>query len=247
MPLAPSRAMPHPDTRPLPVPEAARHGARETLLLRGAGVLSDAELLGVLLGTGATGVPVEQLAQGTLRDLGGLVGLAQARPGELAQRLGIGPTKAARLVAAVELGRRTATAPLRCGQRLANSRAVFEAFGPGLRHARSEQFWAVALDVRHRIRALIPVAQGSLSACPVAPADVFRPLIREGAAATLVLHNHPSGDPSPSPEDELLTRVLARAGALIGIQVLDHVIVGHDNYYSFLDNGALESDPPEAF
>ena len=198
----------------------------------------------VVLGTGTSTLPVELLSQRLLRDMGGLPGLSQARPGELARLAGIGPTKAARIVAAIELGRRVCSAPLRRGQRLRHSRQVFEAFGPALRDAQSEQFWAIGLDARHRVCAMIPVATGGLGACPVAPADVFRPLLRERAVVTIVLHNHPSGDPAPSPEDAHLTELLVQCGALLGVRILDHVIVGHGEYYSFLDSGALGDGLP---
>ena len=111
---------------------------------------------------------------------------------------------------------------------------------PRLLHAAREHFFALALDARQRLTAEILVAIGSLTACAVTPADVFRLLLREPAAGVIFVHNHPSGEPTPSREDVSLTERLRQAGALLGIKVLDHVIVGSEGHFSFLDSGLLE-------
>jgi DNA repair protein RadC len=199
--------------------------------------LSDAELVALLLGTGTRAEPVVPLAERTLRELGGLRGLSAAGTGDFLQVRGIGASKAARLLAGVELGRRIHAQPLHRGSRLISSEDVYRAFGPRLAHLTHEELWAVALDVRHRILALVLLARGGLSSCPVTPADVFRPLIREAAAAVVLIHNHPSGTTEPSPEDVELTQRLSEAGRLLGISVLDHVIVAREGYLSLLDAG----------
>jgi DNA repair protein RadC len=202
--------------------------------------LSDAELLALLLGTGGQREPVGVLASRVLHELGGLPALARVGAGALEQLPGVGPTKASRIVAAVELGRRVASRPLPRGARIGSSRDVDAALRPRLAHLDAERFLAVALDAKNRPVGEVEVARGGLSACPVSPADVFRALLREAAAGVVFVHNHPSGEPSPSAEDVALTERLRRAGELLGVQVLDHVIIGREGYFSFLDAGLLE-------
>jgi DNA repair protein RadC len=152
---------------------------------------------------------------------------------------GVGNGKAARIVAGLELGRRVHAQPLARGARIRSSEDVYRTFGPQLAHLPFEELWAVALDARHRVLARVLLARGGLSACPVTPADVFRPLIREAASALVLVHNHPSGVPEPSAEDLSLTERIAEAGKLLGIALLDHVIVASEGYASLLDAGAL--------
>ncbi len=212
-------------------------GPRERLHERGLECLSEAELVALLLGTGTREEPVVPLAERVLRELGGMRGLGAAGMGDLLQVHGIGSTKAARLLAGLELGRRAHAQPLPRGVRMVSSEDVYRAFGPRLAHLTHEELWAVALDARHRVLSRVLLARGGLSACPVTPADVFRPLIREAAAAAVLVHNHPSGTTEPSPEDVELTVRLAEVGRLLGISVLDHVIVAREGYLSLLDAG----------
>ena len=201
--------------------------------------LADEELVAVLLGTGRTGLPVRELAERVLDEMGGTLELAEATVDGLARVPGVGPTKAARIVAAVELGRRVLTRPLPRGQRLLSSRDVDAALRPRLGRASREHFLAIALDAKNRPIAEIEVAIGGLSACPVVPADVFRLLLRRAASGVVFVHNHPSGSPEPSPEDRALTHRLVRAGDLLGIRVLDHLILAQEGFFSFLDAGWL--------
>ncbi|MCA9604445.1 MAG: DNA repair protein RadC [Myxococcales bacterium] len=224
--------MHHPDPAP---PE----GPRERLRALGPSRLSTAELVALLLGTGTTREPVTVLASRILHDAGGLEGLTRLGPGGLEQLGGLGPTKAARLVAAVELGRRVVERPLTRRTRIGSSRDVDAAYRPRLADLDQELFCAVALDAKSRPVREIEIARGGLSACAVAPADVFRALIREAAASVIVVHNHPSGEPTPSAEDVALTERLARAGELLGIRLLDHVVIGREGYFSFLDAGLI--------
>lgn len=212
---------------------------RERLRRRGVAALSDAELLMLLLGTGGRGRPVGQLAQELLVAARGLRGLERMGRGELAALPGFGESKACRILAALEIGRRVACRPLPLGAKLSSSAAVAEALGPRLSASEREHFIAIPLDARNRPLGELHIATGSLTACPVSPADVFRALLREAAAGVIVVHNHPSGEPSPSPEDLALTQRLDQAGELLGVRLIDHLIVGREGYFSFVDAGLL--------
>lgn len=211
---------------------------RERLLAHGAACLADAELLALLLRTGSRARSALQLAT-QLLDPCGLAPLARTEPGELASIPGVGPAKAATVLAACELGRRMASRPLARGERIGSPEDVHRHFHPRLRDAPTEQFHVVMLDARHRVLRSVLTSQGTLTATLVHPREVFRPALREAAAAIVLVHNHPSGDPAPSPEDREITRRLARAGALIGIPVLDHVIVADRGYASLREQGHL--------
>jgi DNA repair protein RadC len=216
-----------------------RCGPRERIRAGGAEILSDEELVSLMLSTGARGQPVSVLSAGLLSWAGGLRGLAKLNVGALAARPGLGVSKACRIVAALELGRRLVAMPWVVGRPLSCSRDVQRALGPKLAPELRERFLAIALDAKNRPMAEIAVAVGGLTACPVAPSDIFRALIAEGAHATILVHNHPSGVPSPSHEDIALTDRLWRAGELLGVTVLDHVIVAREGYFSFRDVGLL--------
>ena len=222
--------------------EAMTEGPRERMRAVGTEGLSDAELLAILLGTGARREPVGVLASRLLHEVGGIAALSRVGTGALEQIAGLGPGKASRIVAAVELGRRVVTRPLPRGARIGSSRDVDAAMRPRLAGADVEHFVAIALDAKNRPIGEIEIARGGLSACPVSPADVFRALLREAAAGVVFVHNHPSGEPSPSADDVALTERLRRAGELLGVRVLDHLIIGREGYFSFLDAGLL---PPE--
>ncbi len=224
--------------------EAPTEGPRERLRSVGAPHLSDAELVALLLGTGTSREHVSVLASRLLNEAAGLRGLARLGLGGLAATSGVGESKAARLMAALELGRRAASLSPVSMERIGTSHDVVALVGPRLRDAEVEHFVALALDARNRPLAMIEVAKGSITACPVAPADVFRAVLREAGPAVVFAHNHPSGDPQPSPEDIVLTDRLVSAGRLLGIHVVDHVIVARDGHFSFLDAGLLARKPP---
>jgi len=214
-------------------------GPRERLALHGEAALSDAELVAVILGTGSATESVHVIAARLLGDAGGVVGLASWGVDRLSSARGIGPSKACRLRAAIELGKRVATKPLSRGVAITSSRDVDAAVRARLRDSTREHFVAIVLDARNRPLAEIDVAVGGLTACAFTPADVFREVLRWPAAAVIFVHNHPSGDVTPSAEDIAITERLRSAGRLIGVDVLDHLIIGEHGYFSFLDRGLL--------
>jgi DNA repair protein RadC len=211
---------------------------REKLLDHGAAALSAVELLAVLLRTGTEGGTVLDQARAVfercghrLRGLGGL-GLR-----ELCSVKGVGPAKAAQLLALVELAKRFGEEEFAPGMAFKGSHDVYAHFRARLADERHEQFFAVLLDNRNRKIKDVRISQGSLTASIVHPRDVYLPVIRESAAAVIFVHNHPSGDPTPSAEDFEITRRLREVGELVGVRVLDHLVIGRGRYVSFVDDG----------
>ncbi|HEX3694258.1 MAG TPA: DNA repair protein RadC [Polyangia bacterium] len=216
----------NPDSRP-----------RERLAACGAHQLSDDELLAIVLGAGRPGRSALEMASVMLAQAGGLAGLAQSSGRELRVHAGVGPARASMVLAALELGRRSVGQRPTRGRRLSDARDVWEYFRARLALATVEEFWALSLDVRHRVQNETCLARGSLTGVEVHPRDVFCPLIRMSAAAVIFCHNHPSGDPAPSRQDVELTSRLREVGELCGITVLDHVIVGFEGFTSLADRG----------
>jgi DNA repair protein RadC len=210
-----------------PLPPEER--PRERLKHVGPGALTDAELLAVLLGTASVDPLREMIARA-----GGLAGLERLGFAGLRRSRGIGPVRAAQLHAALEIGRRVATQPLPVAPRLTGPAEVFAHLGPRLAPLEREVFFALALDTRHRVRGEHRIAEGHLGGVEVHPRELFRPLIREAAAAAILVHNHPSGDPAPSAEDVALTERMRAAGDLVGIPVLDHVVVARGGFSSLM-------------
>jgi DNA repair protein RadC len=153
----------------------------------------------------------------------------------------VGVAGAARLAAALELGVRTAARPLQRGRVLHGPSDVYAMFGSKLRHLPQEEFHVVLLDTRHRLLRASLVTRGTADTSLVHAREVFREAVREGASAVILVHNHPSGDPRPSPEDRTVTRQLAEAGSVVGIPILDHVIVGDGRYVSLAEEGSMTS------
>lgn len=210
--------------------------------MNGVSSLSDAELIAVLLGTGSSAQSVNVLAARLLERVGGLAGLLRLGVGQLCEQVGIGEVKACRLRAALELGSRASSQPLSRKRPITSSRDIDLALRPRLRDQTREHFVAVALDAKNHPVAELEIAVGGLVACCISPSDVFRPLLREAAASVIFAHNHPSGEPAPSHEDVAITQRLCRAGELLGIKVLDHVVLGDSGYFSFLDAGMLAGE-----
>lgn len=226
-------------THPLPLhPDDDR--PRERLWALGPGALTGAELLAILLGTGGRGGSAPQLAARLLDGVGGSLRRLAARPAAEVQRLpGVGPAKAARLVAAFELGLRLAAEARGPGTRIRDPADVARLLGPRLRDLAVEEFHLLALDSQAQVLRDVLVTRGLLNASLVHPREVFRAAIAEGAAGIIVAHNHPSGDPAPSAEDRAVTRQLVEAGRLLDIPVYDHVIVAGDRWTSFANDGLL--------
>ena len=173
-----------------------------------------------------------------LERFGSLAGIEQASITEICAIEGIGPAKAAEIKAAIELGRRYQK-PSLAGASFCSSEDVVSYYRPRLKDAKKEIFRCALLDTKNKIIREEIVSMGSLTASIVHPRDTFKAAIRESAAAVIFIHNHPSGDSKPSQEDILLTRRLVQAGEVIGIQVLDHIIIGDSSHFSFRDNGLI--------
>jgi DNA repair protein RadC len=215
-------------------------GPRERAVAVGVEHLGDSELVAIVLGTGRAGLPVSVLAVMLLEEHGGVAGLARAGIGELAQRAGVGTAKGARLAAAVELGRRaTFAASLEAAVRLPDRSAVEEWARPRLSTLDHEELWLLALDGHHGLRAARRVASGGIHGLHVAARDPLRIALREGASAFVLVHNHPSGDPAPSPEDIAFTKAVERAASVVGMPLLDHVIIARRRGASMLELGLL--------
>lgn len=207
----------------------------------GMDALSDAEVLALALGRGRGPLSAEDLAQRVLRTHGGLRGVAREGIGPLARDLG--EHRAARLVAAFEVARRVRARPLPRAVSYTSSRDVLRAYGPRLLDAVEEQVLAIVLDAKQRPVAERVLARGTTTACAVGPRELFSLVVREGGAGAVLVHNHPSGDPLPSDEDIRLTRALLDAGRLLDLPLIDHVIVGREGSFSFLDAGLLRHEP----
>jgi DNA repair protein RadC len=205
---------------------------RERLMEFGPAVLSDAELVAVLLRTGRPGQGAMDTAQELLADAGGLAEVARMDLRELTRRQGFGPAKAATLVAALELGHRLARAELRRGERLDQPEAAARYLMQKLKGERQEVFGFLSLDARHRIVRFHELTHGTRSQAPVDASELFRRALLDDAVGLLLYHNHPSGDLDPSMDDLALTKRLVRAGEVVGLRVLDHVIVAGARWLS---------------
>ena len=214
---------------------------REKLLDRGVEALTDAELLAIILRTGNASTRESALDHSRilLKQFGGLKGIERAPIGELKAIKGIGPAKTAQLKAGLEIGRRIGQQKWEAGRSMRSSEEVYRHFRERLEREKREIFYVVLLTNKNRKIRDVKISEGSLTATLVHPREVYNPVIRESAAAVIFVHNHPSGDPAPSPEDIEITHRLKEVGKVMGIRVLDHVIIGHDCFYSFSDRKML--------
>jgi DNA repair protein RadC len=214
---------------------------REKLLAKGPQSLSDTELLAIILrnGNASTGESAIDQARLLLGQFGGLKGMEEAASSDLGKVKGIGPAKIAQIKASLELARRIGSHKWEPGQSLRSSEDVFRHFRDDLEKEKREFFYVVLLNNKNKKIRDVKISEGSLTASLVHPREVYNPVIRESAAAVIFVHNHPSGDPAPSPEDIEITRRLKEVGDLMGVRVLDHVVVGRDRYFSFNDKGML--------
>lgn len=207
---------------------------RERLWQRGVQTIGDEELLAIVLGTGTRDRPAGVVATELVRDVGGMVAVSRASPRELAQIDGIGAANAARIAAAFELGRRAIESEARRAT-LSNAEEVYRIVEPRVAGLQQELFLAIGVDIRNGLLDVVEVGRGSVYGVDVHPREVFRPLVRMAAAGAVLVHNHPSGDPSPSAEDIALTRRLRAVGDLIGIPVVDHVVIGAHGFRSVFE------------
>ena len=210
---------------------------RERLVTVGPQALSDAELLAILLRVGVPGINVLQLSQQTLAEYGGWAGLLRAEYQDLCQRRGMGAAKTATVKAALEIGRRLL---------LTGPDERFQIKSPAdaatllmleMGHLDQEHLRAVLLDTKNRVQQITTIYIGSVNSAMIRVGEVFKEAIRRNSAALILAHNHPSGDPSPSPEDILVTRQIVEAGKLLDCEVLDHLVIGRGRYVSMRERG----------
>jgi DNA repair protein RadC len=212
---------------------------REKLARAGVGSLGDNELVALLLGTGVKARSALMVAQDVLEFAGGIRGLARIGADELCRVAGVGGPRAARLLAAVELGRRALTGEGGDRPRLATSTELGQYLLPLFGGHREERFGVVMLDTRMRLIRTATLSVGTLDASIAHPREIFRAATVASASAIAVFHNHPSGDPKPSTDDVILTRRLVAAGEIMGIDVVEHVILGDGVWFSFREAGLL--------
>jgi DNA repair protein RadC len=216
---------------------------RERLRASGAAALSDAELLAILLRVGIEGVNAIQLAQQVLVEFGGWAGLQRAGFEDLAQRRGMGEAKTAQLKAALEIGRRLLLASGEERFQIRSPTDAAQLMQIEMSHLDQEQLRAICLDTKNRVQKIQTVYVGSLNASMVRIGEVFKEAIRLNSASIIVVHNHPSGDPTPSPEDIVVTRQMIDAGRLLDIDVLDHLVIGNGRFVSMRERGLAFAKP----
>ena len=212
---------------------------REKLQRLGAAALGDNELVAIVLGSGSRECGALELANRLLARAGGLYGLTRAALGELHLVPGVGDARAAQVLAAVELGRRTLVRGTTDRPRLSTPRQLASYLLPQYGAGAVEQFGIVMLDTKHRIIRTKILSIGSLDTTVVHPREVFREATSASAAAIVLFHNHPSGDPAPSADDLVLTTRMVNAGDIMGIDVVDHLILADQRYFSLVEAGRL--------
>jgi DNA repair protein RadC len=210
---------------------------RERLEKSGPEALSKAELLAILLRVGVTGLNSVQLAQKILDDLGGLAGIQKASFAQVCNIHGVGPAKAAQIKAAIELGIRLKKENPDLSAAVNSPEDAAELVMYDMQGLVQENLWVVLLDTRNRKIGVEKVYVGSLNASMVRVGELFRGALQRSAAGIIMAHNHPSGDPAPSPEDVTLTRAAVQAGKLLDVEVLDHLVIGHNSFVSMKEKG----------
>jgi DNA repair protein RadC len=197
-------------------------------------------LLSTILGHGKNSAAAHAASRRLLRHFGNLDDLLRASSEEIRYKGALSSTQAATLRAALSLGSQLCSTPLRAGQRFSNSQDLFIRYRGQFYTATKEYFVSLQLNSKNQLIREVLISVGSLSSSIVHPREVFAPAVRDSTAAVILLHNHPSGDPSPSREDRECTQRLWHAGKILGIRVLDHIVLGHDQYFSFADAGLLQ-------
>lgn len=222
------------------MPESER--PQEKLIYAGAGCLSNAELLALIIRTGTENKSAIRLADEVIAYVSDNIGdLGRAEVGELTRIEGIGRAKACSIVAAMELSKRLISDRQSMNKvKVRDSRQVAELLAEEMMYEKRELFMTLNLNTKLQIESKSVISIGSLDSAPVHPREVFGPAVRRGAAAVVVAHNHPSGDPAPSPQDISITKRLLSASEILGIKLLDHVIVGNGNYTSMRSDGYFD-------
>ncbi len=210
---------------------------RERLLHYGPTALSNAELLAILLRVGAPGENVVALSTRLLKDFGGLSGLAKAGVGDLTEVRGISTAKIAQLKAALELGRRLLLSSPDARPQITSPTDAANLLMLEMSGLEQENLRTLLLDTKNRVLKSHTVYVGNVNASIIRISEVFREAVKENATAIIVAHNHPSGDPTPSPEDVQVTRSIVEAGILLSIEVLDHLVIGHHCFVSMKERG----------
>jgi DNA repair protein RadC len=210
---------------------------RERLAKLGPQALSTAELLAILLRVGVTGENAVQVGQRLLQSLGGLAGLQRASYEEVCSQHGVGPAKAAQIKAAIELGRRLVVEAPQERPAIHSPSDAANLVQYEMSALEQEELRVILLDTRNRVVDIASVYRGSLNSSQVRVGELFKTAIRRNCAALIVVHNHPSGDPAPSPDDIAITRALVQAGKLLDVEVLDHLVIGRGRYVSLKERG----------
>lgn len=212
---------------------------RERLLKQGPDALSDAELLAIFLRTGVSGQSAVDLARALLQHFHGLRGLFTADLRELRQVKGLGDAKIATLLATIELSKRYLREELERRRTIRNPEDVYQLLAHSLRDRDHEVFTVIFLNSKNEILAIEELFRGTINTSAVHPREVIKRALQHGAAALICAHNHPSGNPEPSPQDRQITRELREACRLMELSLLDHLIIGHNRYWSFAERGEI--------
>ncbi len=210
---------------------------RERLAKHGPQALSNAELLAILLRVGVQGENAVQVGQRLLQEMGGLAGLHRASFDDVCRQHGVGPAKAAQIKAAIELGRRLAVEAPEERPAIHSPADAAALIQFEMSALEQEELRVILLDTRNRVQHIETVYRGSLNASQVRVGEIFRAAVRRNVAALIVAHNHPSGDPTPSPDDAAITRAFVQAGKLLDIEVLDHLVIGRGRFVSLKERG----------
>lgn len=212
---------------------------RERYLAEGPDPLGDVELIALLLGTGAAGRSTLAIAADLVGRFGGLRGVARVEPARLQHVPGVGQARAVRLHAALEAGRRAHNVGLPMAEQVCSPADAAAVLVPRLRHLTVEELHAIYVDRRNRVMGQRRLTRGSDGFTVVDPRQVFRPAVELGASGVLMAHNHPSGDPTPSAMDREVTQRTARAGQVLGVRLLDHLVIAGDQWISLAEQGCL--------
>lgn len=212
---------------------------RETLLKKGETYLSDSELLAILINNGTRDKSAITLAREIIETSDGIRNLSNITVEELSKIKGIGLAKACRIISALELGRRVSVASEMQKFKISSPQDIGNVYMEELRYKKKEIFRVVLLNTKNVIIGSKDISEGSLNASIVHPREVFLEAIKKSANKMILMHNHPSGDPTPSSEDINITKRLISAGQIVGIEILDHVIIGDGRFYSFKENGQI--------